>query len=43
MQDVVYENVEICEPSTMHGIANTSLYVAQWQSVKLGKIYCTIF
>jgi hypothetical protein len=40
MQDIVKENTEICDLSTLHGIANTSLYVAQRQSVKLGR--CTV-
>jgi hypothetical protein len=37
MQDVVYKNTEICDLSTLHEIANTSLYVAQQQSVRLGR------
>jgi hypothetical protein len=32
--DVVYENVERSDPSTMHETAITSFYMARWQGVK---------
>jgi hypothetical protein len=36
VQDEVYENAEMCDPSTTHRRAITHFCVAQWQGVKIG-------
>jgi len=39
VQDVTYKSAEVCDPSTTHGIAITSLYVTRQHSVKWVSVY----
>jgi len=43
MYRMSHKSAEVCDPSTTHDIAITSLYVTHQHSVKWVSMYCFIF